>query len=159
MSPDQTSTCTTIEAGPPQGRGLTHAGKAAEHLVIARLVSKGYIPMIPVVDFGVDVCVYVNGRFIRLQVKSSTFADAGSAAGAKRFGLHRSGTGRQKLCYDPGQDEFDFFALVAMPEEVVFVVPFRTLKGRRGPTPHNITLRPDDYRREAWHLLEEHGSD
>lgn len=136
-----------------------HAGKAAEHLVIARLVSRGYVPLIPVVDLGVDVCVYLGGKFVRLQVKSSTFADRASAAGAKRFNLQRSGKNREKLCYDPSKDEFDFFALVAMPEEVVFVVPFQELRGRSGPTRHNITLRPDDYRREAWHLLEEHASD
>ena len=133
-------------------RDHRYVGAAAESLVIARLLALGHNAWIPAIDCGADIGVCVNNRLIRIQVKSSSTAGRLGSAGSRRFWLQRS-LGNERSAYSTCDEVLEIFALVAMPEQVVFVVPCEDVEGQ-----HSVTIRPDDRRREAWHLIEQHTS-
>lgn len=51
----------------------TFDGKSAEHIVIAELLKKEYVPFIPIIERGVDLVVKskIKTQYIEIQVKSN----------------------------------------------------------------------------------------
>ena len=136
------------------GVGLLRQGEAGNAIAIARMLQVGFEPFTPSLDTGTDLAVEIDGRFVRLQVKTSSFSDKKSRKGARRFSLRRSTHNQGKREYL--RDTPHFFLCISLPSEDVYVVPFATLKGRKGRSkPASITLRSDDSRKNAWHLLKE----
>lgn len=132
---------------------LLRQGEAGNAIAIARMLQAGLQPFVPSLDTGTDLAVEIDGRFVRLQVKTSSFADKRAAKGARRFSLRRSTHNQGKRDYE--SETPHFFLCVSLPSEDIFVVPFAALKGRKGrKRPGSITIRSDDSRKNAWHLLQ-----
>lgn len=99
-------------------------GKAAEHLVCADLIMAGYRAFLTDQGLPYDVVVDINGRLLRVQVKSTS----GLRKVPQRKDEHlkymwhvrRAGKGNSRLI---GNDEFEILALVAMDIRVVAYMP------------------------------------
>jgi len=134
------------------GVSLLRQGEAGNAIAIARMLQAGLQPFVPSLDTGTDLAVEIDGKFVRLQVKTSSFADKRAAKGARRFSLRRSTHNQGKREYE--NETPHFFLCVSLPSEDIYVVPFAALKGRKGrKRPGSITIRSDDSRKNAWHLL------
>lgn len=134
------------------GVSLLRQGEAGNAIAIARLLQAGLEPFTPSLDTGTDLAVEIEGRFVRLQVKTSSFTDKRSVSGSRRFSLRRSTHNQGKRDYLKNSPHF--FLCVSLPSEDVYIVPFSSLRGRKGrKRPGSITIRADDYRKNAWHLL------
>jgi hypothetical protein len=95
------------------------AGTAAEHLVCADLLLSGYRAFLSDQNCPYDVAVEVDGRLIRIQVKStrSQKATPQRVAHTPTYLWHtkRAGKGGRRRY----KDEFDILALVALDIRVV----------------------------------------
>jgi hypothetical protein len=91
-----------------------------------------------------DVIVENEGRFLRMQVKSTEMW----AEGSYLCQLHACGN----RLYTP--KEIDYFAIYVLPEDVWYIFPVTTLAGMSavGLTPHRETSKYHNYQ-EAWWLL------
>ena len=127
-------------------------GEWVELQFMARASAHGLIVSKPWGDSArYDFIVEHRGRFLRVQVKSTTVCDRGAylcntvSRPPQRKGPGRSYTAR----------EIDFFAFFIIPEDLWYIVPIAQLRRARFAVylnPH----RPDNkYFRymEAWHLL------
>ena len=135
------------------GVSLLRQGEAGNAIAIARMLQAGFEPFTPSLDTGTDLAVEIQGRFVRLQVKTSSFNEKRSVDGSRRFSLRRSTHNQGKREYLTNTPHF--FLCIALPSEDVYVIPYVSLRGRKGrKRPGSITIRSDDYRKNAWHLLE-----
>jgi hypothetical protein len=119
-------------------------GEWVELLFMARAAEHGLCVSRPFGDStGYDVSVESEGRFWRVQVKSTSAArgDKGFICTLKRTGIHYYRI-----------DEVDFFAIHVVPEDVWYILPARVVLWLNS----NIRLAPSEkkqkYRRyiEAW---------
>lgn len=95
------------------------AGKAGEYLVCADLLLKGYTAFIAEQVLAYDVIVDLNGRMIRVQVK--TTREPRSTGGrdltpAYFFNIRRMGKGGRKAYTN---EDADIFALVALDRKLI----------------------------------------
>lgn len=111
-----------------------HRGYLAEQLVQYQLRRRGFevfLPMAP--TSGTDLLILLGSRALRCEVK-------GTSASNKEVCVQRTlarksvGVPMSKVGYEPGQ--VDFFFLVDIPDENVFVVPASVM----GVSPRKITL-------------------
>ena len=96
-----------------------------------------------------DFAVELNGQFLRVQVKSTTWKKDGVAY---VFGLGGPGRPRNTA------GEIDFFAVYVIPEDAWYVIPASVvvrLKSSLRLYPHSTKQRKHKYEGyfEAWHLL------
>jgi len=96
-----------------------------------------------------DFAVEVNGQFLRVQVKSTTWKKDGVAY---VFGL--GGASRKRYT----ENEIDFFAVYVIPEDAWYIIPASVvvrLKSSLRLYPHCANQRKHKYECyfEAWHLL------
>jgi hypothetical protein len=94
-----------------------------------------------------DVVVEKDGRFLRVQVKSTE----NWVAGCYLCQIHGFG-GRLYTA-----KEIDYFAVYVLPDDVWYIFPARTLAGMQavGLTPHRATAKYRMYK-ENWWLLTRH---
>jgi len=94
-----------------------------------------------------DVVVENEGRFLRIQVKSTEMWVNGSYL----CQLHACGS----RLYT--EKEIDYFAIYVLPDDVWYIFPVRTLAGMSAVavTPHKATSKYNGYK-EAWWLLTRH---
>jgi hypothetical protein len=144
-----------LESGGAKKHNYKQRGEWAELRFMAKAVEHGYRLTKPVGDCApYDVVVDLGGRFMSVQVKSTT---------ALLRGIHRMKRGdcysvrmrRQKRSYGPF--DFQYLAAYVIPKDLWYIIPLAMVIGR-----NTIQLRPDDppdngYERyrEAWHLLRE----
>ena len=100
-------------------------GKAAEHLVCADLILSGYRAFLSDQGLPYDVVVDLNGRLIRIQVKSTLVAkNVSSASRAPRqaynFNIRRRGANSSKRLSNL---DCDIVALVALDVRIVAYLP------------------------------------
>ena len=95
-----------------------------------------------------DVVVEHDGRFLRIQVKS-TENWMGSCYLCQ---LHACGS----RLYT--EKEIDYFAIYVLPEDVWYIFPARTLAGMSavGLTPHRKGHKYERYKESWWHLTRHH---
>ena len=134
----------------PKQRGewaeLRFMAKAMEHGYRLNRPWGGYLPYDVVVDLG--------GRFMSVQVKSTTYQrPRRDHQRVACFAVSLRPNGRRKY----GIFDFQYLAVYVIPRDVWYIIPFAMVSGRQG-----IQMRPDDppdngYERfrEAWHLLRE----
>ena len=96
-----------------------------------------------------DFAVELNGQFLRVQVKSTTWKKDGVAY---VFGLCRA---PQKHCTEK---EVDFFAVYVIPEDAWYIIPASVVVRVHSALflyPHSTNKRKHKYECyfEAWHLL------
>ena len=96
-----------------------------------------------------DFAVELNGQFLRVQVKSTTWKKDGVAY---VFGL--AGPARKRYT----EEEIDFFAVYVIPEDAWYIIPASVvvrLKSILRLYPHCTNQRKHKYECyfEAWHLL------
>ncbi len=100
-----------------------------------------------------DIAIEVDGRILRVQVKSTSFrAGAGYLC---EFTHGRAGRNRR---YNSGM--LDLCVAYVIPKEVWYIIPAHRITGRRGKAAITICQFPgvrnkpkyEPYR-EAWHLL------
>ena len=99
-------------------------GRAGEHLVMYDLLSRGYKCYMTEAGLNYDVVIDIDGRLVRLQVKTTQKPMCMSQkykTTTYLFHVRRSGKGGKRV-YDVG--EFEGFALVAMDTKSVFYYPF-----------------------------------
>ena len=99
-------------------------GRAGEHLTMYDLLSKGYKCFLTGQGLNYDLVIDIDGRLIRLQVKTTQKPGRISKAYATStylFHVRRAGKGGKRLY---SIDEFDGFALVAMDTRRVYYYPF-----------------------------------
>jgi hypothetical protein len=131
-------------------------GEWAELRFMCRAMERGYKLTRPWGGYSqYDVVVDLGGRFMSVQVKSTTCVrrprDKVERAGcfAVTVGRHR------RQAYGPF--DFQYLAAYVIPRDLWYIIPFALVSGRK-----TVLLRPDDppdtgYERyrEAWHLLRE----
>ncbi len=97
-----------------------------------------------------DFAVEENGRFLRIQVKSTIFrSGSGYACSIQRAG---PGGGQRYTA-----EQVDFFAAYVIPEDVWYILPTEiagAVNGQLQLSPKNAKQRYASYK-EAWHLLHE----
>jgi PD-(D/E)XK endonuclease len=121
-------------------------GEWVELLFMTRAAARGFNVSKPWGDSArYDVSLEQNGRFLRVQVKSTAAPHGlGYVCTLKRTGIHYY-----------TRDEVDFFAIYVLPAEAWYILPASVVLRLRS----NIRLGPgctkQKYRRyqEAWHLL------
>ena len=99
-------------------------GMVAEYAFMSKIMSKGFDILTPVSpDAKYDTILYKNGRYIKIQVKSTTLIanskySAGIAYGTKTKDQYSS-------------DDVDFFAIYLVPEEVWYIIPHYATNNRK----------------------------
>ena len=103
------------------------AGTAAEHLVCADLLMSGYRAFLSDQNCPYDVAVEVDGRLVRVQVKStrSVKATPQRVVHTPTYLWHakRAGKGAKRRY----KDEFDILALVALDVRAIAYVPLKSM--------------------------------
>jgi len=126
------------------GKGCKERGEWAELRFMARAAERGLNVSRPHGDSAsYDVGVEHNGRFLRVQVKSTTYRRRGS------YACKIVGPRRQR--YAPGK--VDFFAVYLVPIDLWYIVPFEVVESHLSL---NLTPRKGHkYAQymEAWNLL------
>lgn len=119
-------------------------GEWAELCFMARAVERGLAVTRPHGDSkSYDVGVEHKGRFLRVQVKSTTFKRKGS------WTVNLIGAGRARY----GTGLIDFFAVYIVPINLWYIIPFEVVEGNL-----SLNLTPTaghkfaQYR-EAWELM------
>jgi PD-(D/E)XK endonuclease len=95
-----------------------------------------------------DVAVEIDGRFLRMQVKSTDFWTNGSylcqihACGNKVYSIK----------------DIDYFALYVLPDDVWYIVPAKILEGMTAValSPHRKGSKYDRYKESWWYLTRHH---
>ncbi|MDD5176280.1 MAG: group I intron-associated PD-(D/E)XK endonuclease [Sterolibacterium sp.] len=107
-------------------KGITDlaAGTAAEHLVAADLLLKGYNAFLADQCCAYDVAVDIQGRLVRLQVKSTRtprpIPNNPNARPAYMWYVRRAGKGGARVYQ---ADAFDMLALVALDTRQIAYLP------------------------------------
>jgi PD-(D/E)XK endonuclease len=96
-----------------------------------------------------DFAVELNGQFLRVQVKSTTWKKDGVA-----YVFALCGATRRRYT----EEEIDFFAVYVIPEDAWYIIPASVvvrLKSSLRLYPHSTNQRKHKYECyfEAWHLL------
>lgn len=100
------------------------SGSAAELLVAARLVDKGYTVLWPLMTQSrYDIVIEKDGNFQRVQVKKATLSKTGEFEYLQARLSTRNKNSRPK--YEEG--EFDLFAFTDMNK--IWIAPFGELEG------------------------------
>lgn len=134
-------------------RNRKKRGQWAELRFMAKATELGFQAAQPLGDAApYDVVLDVGGRFISVQVKSTSYHRAGSKPGY--FGanlLHSCGHTR---AYE--RSDFDYLAVYYIPADIWYVIPSAETDGRRtmSACPGNKLNQWEPYR-EAWHLLQD----
>ena len=102
-----------------KSRNDVRTGKSGEHLVLAKLTRWGYDAHDAPQDSAYDVIVDHQGRVLRVQVKTRSFASGSLWQYRVQRGNWRSATGT----YAYGVGDYDIFAAVANSIERVLFVP------------------------------------
>ncbi len=125
-------------------RTCKQLGEWAELCFMARAADRGFCVSKPHGDSAsYDVGVEHNGRFMRVQVKSTTFRRKGS------YTCNIVGPKRQ--CYN--SNKLDFFAIYLIPIDVWYIIPFEIVQGNQSL---NLTPRSGHkffHYMEGWNLL------
>ena len=104
-------------------------GIAGEHIVCADLILQGYIAYMSEQGLHYDVVVDLDGRLIRIQVKTTkTFKAVPQRKDytpGYLFNIRRCGKGGRKMY---GDKDVDIFALVAIEENAVGYIPISKIK-------------------------------
>ena len=105
-------------------RDALEIGKAAEHIVCADLILSGYRAFLTDQGLPYDVVVDINGKLIRVQVKSTTaprsVPNRPGSAPSYMFHCRRAGKGGLRKI---GNNEFEILALVALDLRHVAYIP------------------------------------
>jgi hypothetical protein len=91
-----------------------------------------------------DFVVESGGRFLRIQVKSTSYK-------RRHHYICTLGSGLRRYT----SDEIDFFAIYVVPADAWYIMPIEIASKSRyvvGLSPHNSLSKHAQYR-EAWHLL------
>ncbi len=119
-------------------------GEWAELCFMARAAERGLNVSKPHGDSAsYDVGVEQNGRFLRMQVKSTTFRRKGS------YTCNIVGPKRERY----GRGLLDFFAVYLVPIDLWYIIPFEVVEGNLSL---NLTPRKGhkfSQYMEAWNLL------
>ncbi|MGH9511543.1 MAG: group I intron-associated PD-(D/E)XK endonuclease [Terriglobales bacterium] len=127
-----------------EGETCKQRGEWAELCFMARAADRGFTVSKPHGDSAsYDVGVESNGRFLRVQIKSTTFQRKGS------FTCNIIGPKRER--YASGK--LDFFAVLLVPLDVWYLIPFEVAEDN-----HSLNLTPRKGHKfsqymEAWDLL------
>ena len=109
-----------VKINADDGKTCKQRGEWAELCFMARATDRGFNVSRPHGDSAsYDVGVEDNGRFTRIQVKSTTFRRKGS------FTCNIVGPKRQR--YASGK--LDFFAVYLVPIDVWYIIPFEIVEG------------------------------
>ena len=126
------------------GKGCKERGEWAELQFMARAAERGLAVSRPHGDSAsYDVGIEHNGRFTRVQVKSTTYRRKGS------YTCIIVGPGRKPYA----RGKVDFFAVYLVPIDVWYIVPFEVAEKNASL---NLTPRPGHkfaQYMEAWNLL------
>jgi hypothetical protein len=107
-----------MKAGVGSFKTCKERGEWAELCFMARAVERGLAVTRPHGDSkSYDVGVEHNGRFLRVQVKSTTFKRKGS------WTVNLIGAGRTKY----GKGLVDFFAVYIVPIDLWYILPFEVV--------------------------------
>lgn len=127
-------------------------GEWAELRFMARAAEEGFRVSKPWGDSArYDFAVEANGRFLRIQVKSSIFR----SGSGYRCSIQPTGHNGASRRYTT--DQVDFFAAYIIPEDVWYILPAEIaddLVGKLRVSPNNKRHKYERYK-EAWHLLHE----
>lgn len=100
------------------------AGTAAEHLVAADLLLKGYNAFLADQCCAYDVAVDIQGKLVRLQVKATRYPkpipNNPNARPAYMWHVRRAGKGGARVY---GVNDFDLLALVALDVQKIAYLP------------------------------------
>jgi hypothetical protein len=134
------------EGGTDRG-GFKLRGEWAELLFMTRAAEHGLRVIKPWGDSSrYDFVVETGGRFLRVQVKST------SNRRRKQYACGIQGGGRKRYT----AAEIDFFAIYVIPADSWYIIPIEVasrVKCVIGLSPHNSLSKNACYK-EAWHLLQ-----
>lgn len=124
-------------------------GKAAEMLVCADLILKGYRAFLTDQGLPYDIVFDLNGRLLRVQVKASTqpkpVPNRPGSAPSYMFHVRRAGKGSKRRI---GNDVFDILALVALDIRCIAYLPItdRVLQSINLRVPENGSNHGNKFR-------------
>lgn len=123
-------------------------------MVISEMYDYQIVPCVPLIDVGYDLIGAYNNTLSRVQVKS-TKTLAHPVTGAITFSTRRRKSCKNSReansphnCY--AKKEIDLFIFVHIPTHQFFIVPGDDIDYSR----HKISFRPEDPRKNAWHLFQ-----
>ena len=127
-------------------------GEWAELQSMAKASKQGFRVFRPWGDSArYDVVVETRGRFIRVQVKSTT------CQRSQGFYVCSARPSTSRKVYRRG--EFDFLAIYVIPEDLWYILPAKLIVGGKRSTVHLFTASPKSRYlpyKEAWDLLRNH---
>lgn len=126
------------------------SGALGESIVTARLLRMGCTVLTPSTPEPYDIMVTLNGRCVRVQVKSATKPHMHRRQ--LRYGFLVSCGGGKRM-YPAGS--VDIFVLIALDTESCWVIPEQHMARRSVKIPANKSGKWAKYM-EAWGLLEEY---
>jgi uncharacterized protein YneR len=130
-------------------------GEWAELQFMAKASQQGYRVFRPWGDSArYDVVVETRGRFIRVQVKSTTCQ---RFQGSQGFYVCNARPSTSRKVYRRG--EFDFLAIYVIPEDLWYILPAKLIVGGKRSSVHIFTTSPKSRYlpyKEAWDLLSKH---
>jgi hypothetical protein len=130
-------------------------GEWAELMFMAKASKEGYRVFRPWGDSArYDVVVETRGRFLRVQVKSTTCQ---RFQGSQRFYVCNARPSTSRKVYRRG--EFDFLAIYVIPEDLWYILPAKLIVGGKRSSVHIFTDSPQSRYlpyKEAWDLLRNH---
>lgn len=119
-------------------------GKAGEYLVCADLIMQGYIAYLSEQGLRYDIVADINGRLIRIQVKTTikykAIPQRKEYIPSYLFNVRRCGKGGRKKYK---KNEVDLFAFVALDRKLIGYVPFNKIKT-------TMTFRVKDFESEYY---------
>ncbi|MCY9513282.1 group I intron-associated PD-(D/E)XK endonuclease [Paenibacillus apiarius] len=113
-------------------------GKAGEHLVCADLIAQGYNAFLSDQGLPYDVVVDLNGRMIRVQVKTTTsLVFYAHAKDVYRFGTRRAKNSRAPV----REKDVDYFAFVALDIRKIAYIPIKDMIARTGRVKQTVDFK------------------
>lgn len=139
----------TIGAIPAHWSRAMDIGKAAEHLVCADLILAGHRVFLSDQGLPYDLLVDLGDRFVRVQVKATSFARNGNAAGRSPnmvYSFNVRSRGKKKKGERLSEKHCDVVAFVALDVRQIAYMPIRAVGQTVSLYPVGYTF-PGKYRR------------
>ena len=127
----------------------------AEHAILTKLLQRGFRVLKPVGDrFPYDLAVDLNGKLLRLQVKSAWRSNGLYMVDSRRTKTNRRQMRRAKY----SQKDFDFAILYIEELDVSYIMPIDVFSSYKSGIAlveeHKRQRKPKSYQyREAWKIL------
>ena len=94
-------------------------GYLSEKIIETKFIERGFLTLNPLAEAGVvDLVLYKNKKFVRLQVKTAIFSKK-----ENRFSISLYGSGRRQY----KKNDFDYYVFYLYEVDTIYIVPLKIL--------------------------------